>query len=710
MRTRNRAPWYRIRPANRESRIETAEVELFGDIGRGWFAEDGITAEDFRSSLAEIPKDQEILLSIHSRGGDVWDALAIYSMLLERRDHLRAKVVGVAFSAASFIAMAAREVEIPEAGRMMIHDAQGLVIGNSDALREAAELLDEESDNIAAIYAEKTGDSVSAMRKLMRETTWMNGKQALERGFVDVVTKATPRNCAFDLSIFRRVPVDLRNHAATTRRTSPTSEAMNRKQILAFLKRHGITPADDASDLELQAALDSLEASGEITPEARARFGAPAPAAAATPPAPSPARAPAPLVPANANPATAPAPTPVPLPTPQPAADVTNRIAELERQLTVERTTRVTNRLNEIASDRNIDVATWLPRAMADEAVLADLERLPRMSGAPLGARLQNMGNALYERYRAMKPGAARQAFSVENYHDLERVMAAMRGPRNANTIDSGLIPAFLSDALIVVANQVLAPLRAFSRSISLDPLRPGAAIAVKKSTAASAAQTNPTNFESGDSTLATISVTVAQISKSYHVSNADRNNGFALKDLAEKSAHVFVNAISDIWTALLIAANYPTPLVVGAATDFAPDDLRAIWAAAKNFTKKNLVLDGGHMGYLIPLTRENFSLNEVGGYGFDLLAQQNRWTGAVANTVGFVCAPDALAVASGLPNSLPAEEFNSLSTVVIEPIGLAVQVAEWFSRAGRVNWASFDVMFGAAVGDATQAEILVTA
>jgi len=39
----------------------------------------------------------------------------------------------------------------------------------------------------------------------------------------------------------------------------------------------------------------------------------------------------------------------------------------------------------------------------------------------------------------------------------------------------------------------------------------------------------------------------------------------------------------------------------------------------------------------------------------------------------------------------------------------LSVVVHVWVSRATRTMWASYDVMFGAAAGDTTQAELLVT-
>lgn len=87
------------------------------------------------------------------------------------------------------------------------------------------------------------------------------------------------------------------------------------------------------------------------------------------------------------------------------------------------------------------------------------------------------------------------------------------------------------------------------------------------------------------------------------------------------------------------------------------------------------------------------------------------------ANSVGFACGPDAIAVASGLPIGQPAGEFIGLSTVNIDgtgtnstSLGLTIQLAVWYSRVTRTIWASYDVMFGAAAGETGQGKGLVSA
>ena len=97
------------------------------------------------------------------------------------------------------------------------------------------------------------------------------------------------------------------------------------------------------------------------------------------------------------------------------------------------------------------------------------------------------------------------------------------------------------------------------------------------------------------------------------------------------------------------------------------------------------------------------------GRFGFDVIAENNRWTSAETNTVGFVCGPDSIAIAAGLPVGMIAGEFIEQRTVTTNN-GLSCLLSVWYSRASRSHMASYDIMFGAAAADTTQAEILTTA
>ena len=79
----------------------------------------------------------------------------------------------------------------------------------------------------------------------------------------------------------------------------------------------------------------------------------------------------------------------------------------------------------------------------------------------------------------------------------------------------------------------------------------------------------------------------------------------------------------------------------------------------------------------------------------------------AGTNANGFIGDLTALAVASRLPlNDDEVREAIDFSTVLL-PNGVVIQVSKWVSKASRNTWNSLDVVFGAAVGDASAGEVI---
>jgi len=129
-------------------------------------------------------------IEIHSAGGSVFDGYRIYNAMRElsaRGVKVTAKINTMAASMASVIAMAADRIQIASNGRIMIHDASAGQHGNAGQLRKTADMLDEISDDIAAIYAERTKKDKDDIRKMMLAETWIRAKDAVEMGFADEI-------------------------------------------------------------------------------------------------------------------------------------------------------------------------------------------------------------------------------------------------------------------------------------------------------------------------------------------------------------------------------------------------------------------------------------------------------------------------------------------------------------------------------------------
>jgi hypothetical protein len=368
-----------------------------------------------------------------------------------------------------------------------------------------------------------------------------------------------------------------------------------------------------------------------------------------------------------------------------------------------------------------VDLSAILAKLTSLEASMKSNTAAPAPD--PVRPVIQNLGNPLLEKHKSLRAGAERKSFLIENHGELLR-QSAMIAPQNANTFAAGLVVDYLADAVITVATTKLAMIAGFTRNVGLDNLRPRATVQVKKFTTGDATVDNATNFEDGaanQSTLAATSVTVNQITKSFTVTQQELNQGFAISDLAQGSAEIFALGISKKVTAQMTAALFGAGTVIGTAANFDSSDLPAILALAKNYRQKLLLLDGGHLARLMfsgqltaaagtnPFPDSRYGPLNNGYFGFANILEQNDYTGAIANTAGFVCGQDAIAIASGLPVGMIAGEFVEQRTVELSN-GLSVLLSVWYSRSTRAHMASYDIMFGAAAADTTQAEVLITA
>ena len=158
-----------------------------------------IDAKSFIDEIKNIPNDTSVLLRINSPGGSVIDGLAIYDAVNRMPQKVTSRIEGIAASMASVIALAADEVIMSENSLYMIHNVGGGVVGGSDDLRKAAELMDKMGDRLVNIYVSKTGQSEEQIRSWMDEETWFSSIEAQEAGFINLVEEPIKMAAKFDI-------------------------------------------------------------------------------------------------------------------------------------------------------------------------------------------------------------------------------------------------------------------------------------------------------------------------------------------------------------------------------------------------------------------------------------------------------------------------------------------------------------------------------
>lgn len=151
-----------------------------------WF---GIDATSPKRVIEQIEKagNEDIDMDINSGGGSVFDASEIYTALKSHPGKVNGRIVGIAASAASAIAMASDHLSMSPTSQMMIHNASMRGQGDYRAMQHNAEFLKNVNQTIANAYSLKSGKEYSELLSMMDDETWLTPQQALEHNLIDEV-------------------------------------------------------------------------------------------------------------------------------------------------------------------------------------------------------------------------------------------------------------------------------------------------------------------------------------------------------------------------------------------------------------------------------------------------------------------------------------------------------------------------------------------
>ncbi|SUB07749.1 head maturation protease, ClpP-related [Pantoea agglomerans] len=158
-------------------------ISVFDVIGADWYG-DGVTASRIAAALRSIG-GADVTVNINSPGGDMFEGLAIYNLLREYEGKVTVKVLGLAASAASIIAMAGDEVQIGRGAFLMIHNCWVYAMGNRHDLQQIAADMVPFDKAMNDIYGARTGLDAVTIDAMMDAETYIGGSDAVEKGFAD---------------------------------------------------------------------------------------------------------------------------------------------------------------------------------------------------------------------------------------------------------------------------------------------------------------------------------------------------------------------------------------------------------------------------------------------------------------------------------------------------------------------------------------------
>ena len=163
-------------------------ISVFDVIGADYWGE-GVTASRIAGALRSM-NGADVTVNINSPGGDMFEGLAIYNLLREYKGKVTVKVLGLAASAASIIAMAGDDVQIGRGAFLMIHNCWVYAMGNRHDLAQIAADMEPFDKAMGDIYSARTGLSMDEVAAMMDGETYIGGSDAVAKGFADSLLSA----------------------------------------------------------------------------------------------------------------------------------------------------------------------------------------------------------------------------------------------------------------------------------------------------------------------------------------------------------------------------------------------------------------------------------------------------------------------------------------------------------------------------------------
>lgn len=191
----------------------TADINIYGDItgdaeliNARLDADTGaVSARGIVQEISDLDVDT-INVYINSYGGEVAEALAIYSALKRHSASVHTFCDGFACSAATIIFCAGDVRTMGSIALMMIHNCMSyLGYANSNEMRKAAEDNDKINQSSINAYMSVVNIPEEEIRRMMDNATWLTAQECLEYGFATEVADQEDDDAEVQQSAFRLI-------------------------------------------------------------------------------------------------------------------------------------------------------------------------------------------------------------------------------------------------------------------------------------------------------------------------------------------------------------------------------------------------------------------------------------------------------------------------------------------------------------------------
>lgn len=245
----------------------TADINIYGEISstaeiiNNFFdAELEVSARGIVQEINGLDVDT-INVYINSYGGEVAEALAIYSALKRHSASVHTFCDGFACSAATIIFCAGDVRTMGSIALLMIHNCMSYIgYANSEEMRKAAEDNDKINQSSIEAYKKVSNLSEDRIRELMSAQTWMTAQECLDYGFATEIADqeedaATAQQSAFGM---------IRDAVLSTQAQQPVRVSVDLSELMTGLNevRQSLAELGTKLDVKQKAEEDPDEDPG----------------------------------------------------------------------------------------------------------------------------------------------------------------------------------------------------------------------------------------------------------------------------------------------------------------------------------------------------------------------------------------------------------------------------------------------------------------
>lgn len=220
--------------------ISNNTITILDEIGDNWDGT-GVTAKKILSDLKNMGDTKDVEVIINSGGGDVFEGIAIHNVLKQHKGNVTVKIIGLAGSAASIIALGGDEIKIAKNAFFMIHNAWMVGAGNRNDFRAFADFLEPFDNILAETYVDFTGLDKKEIIAMMDNETWLSGEDAVEKGFADSLLDE-------DIKIENSNKADIVAHKLDVIMAKSGVPRSQRRKMMKELKEHSTQNAAISKD------------------------------------------------------------------------------------------------------------------------------------------------------------------------------------------------------------------------------------------------------------------------------------------------------------------------------------------------------------------------------------------------------------------------------------------------------------------------------